>query len=147
MDLAEPSSIVAVQLLVDSSLPVSNPDFLTLAKTDMCLSESLIMHQQISGGVRVCTPPFLVELKALECKRADVLNNVFLSCSIKTIRGHASSQLPFEILHSLPGAPHSDRTSEANNRFPPPDVIGNIFSQNASTKSCLMSVCTRFALP
>src|SRR5713226_7091407 len=28
----------------------------------------------------------------------------------------------------------------ANNRFPPPNVIGNIFSQNASTKSCLMSV-------
>ncbi len=24
----------------------------------------------------------------------------------------------------------------ANNRFPPPNVIGNIFSQNASTKSC-----------
>jgi hypothetical protein len=28
----------------------------------------------------------------------------------------------------------------ANNRFPLPNVIGNIFSQNASTKSCLMSV-------
>ncbi len=24
----------------------------------------------------------------------------------------------------------------ANNRFPPPNVIGNIFSQKASTKSC-----------
>jgi len=28
----------------------------------------------------------------------------------------------------------------ANYRFPPPNVIGNIFSQNASTKSCLRSV-------
>jgi hypothetical protein len=28
----------------------------------------------------------------------------------------------------------------ANNRFPPPNVIGNIFSQNASTKSCLRSL-------
>ena len=27
-----------------------------------------------------------------------------------------------------------------DNRFPPPNVIGNIFSQNASTKSCFMSV-------
>jgi hypothetical protein len=29
----------------------------------------------------------------------------------------------------------------ANNRFPPPNVIGNIFSQNASTKSCFM-ICS-----
>ena len=28
----------------------------------------------------------------------------------------------------------------ANNRFPPPNVIGYIISQNASTKSCLISV-------
>jgi hypothetical protein len=35
----------------------------------------------------------------------------------------------------------------ANSRFPPPNVIGNIFSPNASTKSCSMSVSTRFALP
>ncbi|HEY4814529.1 MAG TPA: hypothetical protein VIH58_07615 [Chthoniobacterales bacterium] len=28
----------------------------------------------------------------------------------------------------------------ANNRFPLPNVIGNIFSQSASTKSCLISV-------
>jgi len=29
---------------------------------------------------------------------------------------------------------------KANNRFPAPNVIGNIFSQKASTKSCFMSV-------
>src|SRR5208283_666564 len=35
----------------------------------------------------------------------------------------------------------------ANNRFPPPNVIGNIISDNISTKLCLRSVRTRFALP
>ena len=35
----------------------------------------------------------------------------------------------------------------ANNSFPPPNVIGNIFIQKASTKSCLRSVWTKFALP
>src|SRR5258707_3280783 len=35
----------------------------------------------------------------------------------------------------------------ANIRFPLPNVSGYIFNQNASTKSCLSSVCMRFPLP
>src|SRR5512135_3499110 len=35
----------------------------------------------------------------------------------------------------------------ANNRFPAPNVTGYIISQNASTKSCLISVCMRLLLP
>src|ERR1043166_3537574 len=35
----------------------------------------------------------------------------------------------------------------AKRRFPLPNVIGNIISQNTSTKSCFISVCRRLPLP
>src|ERR1044072_2189189 len=35
----------------------------------------------------------------------------------------------------------------SNSRFPLPSVIGNIISQNTSTKSCFISVCRRLPLP
>src|SRR5215469_13277607 len=54
---------------------------------------------------------------------------------------------PFEVTALSVTLKAAGIVPSANNRFPAPNVTGNILSQKASTKSCLRSVCTRLALP
>ncbi len=84
-----------------------------------------VLHLEICGRIRNQSEAGGVRLReAVECERADVLDDVLLRCSVQPVHRHTLSQFPLEIFHALPGASHSDsaaklfgfRTSKIGNR-------------------------------
>ena len=66
-----------------------------------------ILHFQVGRSIRNQRKAGRMGLReAIQRERADVLNDVLLRRSIKSVGRHARAQLAFEILHPLPGPPH-----------------------------------------
>ena len=66
-----------------------------------------ILHFQIGRGIRNQREAGRMRLReAIQRERADVLNDVLLRRSIKSVGRHTRTELAFEILHPFPGPPH-----------------------------------------
>ena len=50
--------------------------------------------------------------EAVEREGSNVLDDVFLGSCIDSVFRHAAAQLHFQLLHTLPGTPHTDSTPQ-----------------------------------
>jgi hypothetical protein len=70
---------------------------------------SQVLHFEVSRRIRNQRERRRMRLgKAIQCKRAYVLNDVVLSGCVDPIGRHASAELAFQALHAFPRTSHAD---------------------------------------